>query len=101
MIGAVGDQPIPSVTGVAFSPGANGTITVVVRGSNFVNGATVRWNGQDYTPSAITPTQITVSLPAGAYRSAVVSVVNPSPGGGPSNEFIAGLFRMVIPYLAR
>ena len=69
---------------VAGGPG----FTLTLRGSNFGFGSTVLWNGQSRPISAVTRTELAASIPANdiaAAGAAVVTVFNPSPGGGTSN----------------
>lgn len=41
-----------------------GTFALTVNGSNFVNGAVVRWNGSNRTTGFVSSTQLTASIPA-------------------------------------
>jgi uncharacterized protein (TIGR03437 family) len=61
---------------------------LTVNGSNFVNGAVVRWNGADRQTMFVNGTQLTAAIPASDIASAgtaSVTVFNPAPGGGLSN----------------
>jgi hypothetical protein len=69
----------------ANSPG----FTLTVNGTNFVNGATVRWGGTNRTTTFISATQLTAAITSGdvaTARTVKVTVFNPTPGGGVSNE---------------
>jgi len=49
----------------------------------------VRWNGADRATTYVSPTQLTAVIPAtdvATAGSARVTVFNPPPGGGTSNE---------------
>jgi len=83
-------NPVPSITGInPTSVNAGGpTFTLTVNGSNFVSGATVRWNGSDRATTLNSATNLTASILANDIASAgaaSVTVNNPAPGGGPSN----------------
>ena len=84
-------NPIPTLT--ALVPGSTsaggGAFTLTVSGTNFVAGAVVQWNGATRTTTFVGSTQLTASISAGDIASggtAQVTVVNPNPGGGPSNS---------------
>ena len=68
---------------VAGGPG----FTLTVNGSNFVSGATVRWNGADRTPTTfVNETQLTAQIPATDIAAAgTASVTVGNPGGAASN----------------
>ncbi|MGQ9829606.1 MAG: IPT/TIG domain-containing protein, partial [Roseiflexus sp.] len=56
-------------------------------GANFVNGAVVRWNGNDRPTTVVSSTQLTATISAADVATAgtaSVTVVNPAPGGGAS-----------------
>jgi len=84
-------NPVPAVRQLAPSAAATGgsTFVVTVYGSNFVPGSVVRWNGTSRATSFVSATRLDVSVPAtnlAAAGTALVTVVNPSPGGGTSNS---------------
>lgn len=61
--------------------------TLTVNGSQFVAGAVVRVGGVDRVTTYVSPTQLTAVIPASdvlAVGQLVVTVFNPSPGGGTS-----------------
>ena len=63
------------------------TFTLTVTGTNFVQGATVRWAGANRTTTFVNGTTVTASIPASDLivpRYADITVVNPGPGGGAS-----------------
>jgi len=61
----------------------------VVNGRNFIRGSRVQWNGSARNTAFVSAIQLTVSISGAAIATAgtaTVTVVNPSPGGGPSNS---------------
>jgi len=67
------------------SPG----FTLTVNGSNFVSSSTVNWNGRPRATSFVSNTQLTAAILASDVESngtAYVTVTNPGPGGGVSNN---------------
>ena len=86
----VNPNATPAITGVVPASGTVGGagFTLTVGGSNFVNGAVVRWNGADRTTTFVSATSLTASIPGGDLATAgnaLVTVFNPAPGGGLSN----------------
>lgn len=83
-------NPVPSTTNISpvSAPAGGAGFTLTVNGSNFVNGASVRWNGASRTTTFVSSTQVTAAIPASdiaAAGTATVTVFNPAPGGGTSN----------------
>src|SRR5262245_4769984 len=67
--------------------GSNG-FTLALTGTNFANGAVVRWNGSARTTSFVSSSQLIAVIPSDDLATpgtASVVVVNPPPGGGTSN----------------
>ncbi len=92
VVGA-GQNPIPSIDwllpgGVdAGDPG----LTVAIHGANFVNGATVQWNGQPHSSTFVSSGELWVNLASDELLipgPVVVGVTNPGPGGGISNQVV-------------
>lgn len=90
-------NPAPSIGGLAPASATAGSpaFTMTVNGSNFVNGAVVRWNGSDRATTFISATQVTANVLSGdiaANGTANVQVFNPAPGGGlsPAAVFTIG-----------
>lgn len=84
------NNPVPSISGINPSSAEAGDpgFTLTVNGSNFVSGATVRWNGSDRTTTFGSATQVTASISASDIASAgaaSITVANPAPTGGASN----------------
>jgi hypothetical protein len=87
------NNPTPVITPplVPASTTAGGAaFTLTINGTSFVSGATVTFGTTTgLVPSALTATQIMVTIPATAIATAgtpAVTVTNPAPGGGPSNS---------------
>ena len=83
-------NPLPTLTSLdPISATAGGpTFTLTVNGTNFVDGSTVRWDGEARTTTFISSTRATATISAADIATAgmvQVTVVNPGPGGGPSN----------------
>ncbi len=83
-------NPVPTVTTTtpaSASVGGQG-FTMTVNGTNFVPGAAVQWNGNNRITTFISSTQMTAQIPSSDIATAgtaTIRVVNPGPGGGPSN----------------
>jgi hypothetical protein len=79
----------PTLTALSPSSAVAGgpDFTLTVNGSNFVSGATVRWNGADRTPTTfVNATQLTAQIPATDIAAAgTASVTVGNPGGAASN----------------
>jgi hypothetical protein len=88
--------PVPTIT--ALNPNAmkfgGPDFTMTVTGTNFVQSpgnpvnSVVMWNKNNLATTFVSSTQLTATVPAAMVASigtATVTVVNPSPGGGPSN----------------
>jgi alpha-D-ribose 1-methylphosphonate 5-triphosphate synthase subunit PhnH len=73
----------PSLTSISPNSATAGgpAFTLTVSGSNFVSGASVRWNGGNRTTTFMSADQLTAAIPASdiaAAGTAQVSVANPS-----------------------
>lgn len=82
-------NPPPAATSLspASATHGGGNIPITVSGTGFVPGSEVTWNGSTLAVAYISPTQLTVYVPASAIASAGtanVLVTNPTPGGGAS-----------------
>jgi predicted outer membrane repeat protein len=89
-VSAPSDNLVPAVTALLPASTAAGSsdFTLTVNGSGFVAGATVQWNGVDRPTTYIGQSELQASIPAALVAQpgmASVRVVNPAPGGGPSN----------------
>lgn len=83
-------NPLPQLSSISPATILQGGagFTLSVNGKDFVDGALVRWNGQNKPTTYVSATQLTALINEADIASAgliTVSVVNPTPGGGVSN----------------
>src|SRR5262249_35199837 len=88
--GGGGSNPVPALTGLTAAAGNAGgpAFTLSLAGSGFVPGSVVQWNGSARPTTYVSPTNVTAAISSAdiaAAGTATVTVVNPAPGGGPSN----------------
>lgn len=90
VVQAANQNPKPSVQFLnpqgAEAGGAAFTLSIF--GSNFVQGATVQWNGVNRATTFVNSGEVRISVTANDLLlpgTAVVAVINPTPGGGSSN----------------
>jgi 6-phosphogluconolactonase (cycloisomerase 2 family) len=103
-IGSAGENPIPTLTRVSsITTNANGTLTLTLLGNGFVSGAQMRWNGANRTTSFVSATQVKLTISAADFAGspAVISIANPAPGGGLSNELLFTVRRVYMPLVRR
>jgi hypothetical protein len=84
-------NPIPLISSLAPAAAVAGsdTFSLIVNGSNFVPASQIRWNLNIRATNFVSSTQLTAIISAAdiaAVGNVPVSVVNPPPGGGPSNS---------------
>lgn len=84
------NNPVPALTNIAPTTLTAGSaaFTLTVNGSNFVNGALVKWNSTNLSTTYVSATQLSASVPASLVATAgttSVTVFNPTPGGGTSS----------------
>jgi hypothetical protein len=85
--------PVPAVTALE-PPGVvagHPAFDLLVSGTGFVQGATVKWNGVDRVTTLVSATQVKAAITAADVASPVsvpVTVTNPAPGGGTSNALV-------------
>ena len=84
----VNPVPVPSAPtpGTVTHGAANFRLTL--KGTGFVPGSTVTWNGKTWPSSYVNSKQLTVYVPKAAVAkpgTAAIQVKNPTPGGGKSN----------------
>lgn len=84
-------NPAPTVSGLTPNTAAagSGAFTLTVTGTNFVPSAVVQWQGSARPTTFVNSTQLTAQISGGDLAnpgSALVTVVNPAPGGGQSNS---------------
>src|SRR5579862_9770299 len=84
-------NPVPQVSSPlepsAAVPGS-AAFTLKVTGAGFIGSSVVRWDQTALVTTFVTASQLTAEVPASAVATAgtaLVSVVNPTPGGGTSN----------------
>ena len=78
---------VPPVSPATAAPGS-GAFTLTVNGSGFAPVSVVQWKGSPRPTAYVSPTQLTAAISASdvaAAGTAVVTVVNPIPGGGTSD----------------
>jgi len=92
---AANEKPIPAVAGANLK-----LWTLTVRGSDFVPGAQIYLNGAPRATTFINTYELT-TLVTPADRGVAIVVVNPGPGGGPSNLLVAFLSRVFLPLVRR
>jgi nitrogen regulatory protein PII len=86
----VTDNPKPTIASlsVVSARAGAGERTVTVRGGNFTERATARWNGQNRKTTYVSPTEVRITLTSADLAKAgafAITVANPGPGGGVSN----------------
>ncbi|MGP8094599.1 MAG: IPT/TIG domain-containing protein [Candidatus Sulfotelmatobacter sp.] len=82
-------NPAPSLTSVNPNtvPAGSSATTIAATGSNFISSSTVLWNGSALATSYINSTTLNAQVPAAdlvTAKTATVTVMNPTPGGGTS-----------------
>jgi hypothetical protein len=84
-------NPVPLINNPlvpdATAPGGAG-FTLTVNGTGFVPSSVVDWNGTALATTFVSGSQLTATVPAGniaTASTALVTVLNPAPGGGKSN----------------
>jgi trimeric autotransporter adhesin len=86
--GTTNPVPVAQSLSPASATHGGGNFALTVKGSGFVPGSRVTWNGGTPTVAYVSSTQLTVYVPAAdiaAAGSATVVVTNPPPGGGTSS----------------
>jgi hypothetical protein len=83
-------NPIPALNEVnpQGAEAGSGQIIADIFGSNFLPASKLRWNGADRVTTYIGPNYLQVMISAADMAqpgTAVITVVNPTPGGGSSN----------------
>lgn len=100
-------NPVPAI--VSLSPNSanagGAAFTLAITGENFLSTSTVQWNGSARGATFSSGTQLQVQITAADIAnsgSALVSVANPSPGGGNSGsaEFAINATSNPVPSLA-
>jgi uncharacterized protein (TIGR03437 family) len=85
------NNPAPVLT--ALDPGGalagGAAFTLKINGTGFVTGSQVKFNGADRATTFVSATQLTIAVTAAEIAntgSITIAVVNPTPGGGTSNQ---------------
>ena len=89
--GAIPNNPVPSVASVTPASALAGgeSFRLVLSGGGFAPGAVLRWNGAARPTTRHSSTMLSAVIDRAdiaAVGSARVSVLNPTPGGGPSAD---------------
>ena len=84
-------NPIPTISSLSPNSAAAGSaaFTLTIIGTNFVAGALVNFGGAAPSTTFVNSTQLTVAISAatiGIAGTVGVTVINPAPGGGTSND---------------
>jgi hypothetical protein len=102
------NNPLPTLTSLDPAQVLAGrkNLVLVVRGAGFAAGATVRWNGLDLATTYVNATTLTATVPDGYVASggtALITVRNPSPGGGVSTglSFQIVTYGLYLPHINR
>lgn len=84
-------NPTPLLAPQSLNPGSaivgSAAFTLTVTGSNFVSCSTVQWNGNARATTFVSSTSLQAAITAAdiaTAATAMVTVVNPAPGGGTS-----------------
>lgn len=85
------NNPAPTLTSLnpATAIAGGAAFTLTVNGTGFVAGTVVKFNGAERAATIVNGTQLTLAITAGDIAnagSAKLSVFNPTPAGGTSNE---------------
>ncbi len=87
-------NPLPTTTSISPSSKNIGdtSFSMIINGTNFINGSVVNFNGSPRTTAYSSSTQLTATILTSdmsvATSSALITVTNPAPGGGVSNAQI-------------
>ncbi len=86
-----GPNPTPVIASISPNPVAAGgaAFTLAVNGTGFIGTSRIRWNGVERATVLAGPTQLTAQVTAAEIANpgaARITVINPTPGGGVSNE---------------
>jgi uncharacterized repeat protein (TIGR01451 family) len=108
---AISWNRVPIITSLSPTTATVGgpAFTLLVTGTDFVNGSTVHWNGAERTTALLSGTLLSATITAGdlaASGQISVTVVNPAPGGGPSNALfftvvIRPAYKLYLPLVTR
>jgi hypothetical protein len=102
-IGAVGDNPVPALASATLTRGSDGSLRLMLNGSGFVGGATVQWNGANRPTTFVNATRLTLGLSGTDLlrTPSVLTVMNPGPGGGTSNDLVFSVRKAFMPLIRK
>jgi 6-phosphogluconolactonase (cycloisomerase 2 family) len=103
-VGAAGENPQPVLTHVVgITSITNGTLTLTLTGSGFIAGSQARWKGANRTTTFVSATQVRITISSADFAAspALISVANPAPGGGTSNELLYTNRHLYVPLVRR
>jgi hypothetical protein len=88
--GGSNPNPVPAVSSISPSSATAGgvALNVTVTGTNFVSGSQAQWNSVALTTTYQSATSLSVQVPSADLTTAgtaMMTVVNPTPGGGASS----------------
>jgi 6-phosphogluconolactonase (cycloisomerase 2 family) len=98
----VSDNPVPTISALlpgGIAAGGGVDVTITVEGINFISISKVHWNSLERSTVYLNGSTLQVTIPGAelsAVGTAVVTVVNPTPGGGTSNP---ASFTILQPWL--
>jgi 6-phosphogluconolactonase (cycloisomerase 2 family) len=83
-------NPVPAITEISPNgvQAGSAAFTLEVYGTGFIASSKVQWNGVEHPTTFVNATHVQASISAADVHAAGlagVTVVNPAPGGGPSN----------------
>jgi hypothetical protein len=87
----VPNNPVPATSSLSptSTTAGSGSFTLTVNGSGFIAASQVRWNGANRTTTFVSSTQIRAAITSSDVSTsgtALVTVFNPTPGGGTSGS---------------
>lgn len=91
-------NPVPQLHAVSAREAGN-LLEVAVSGSNFVNGASLKLDGNTFRATVISATELRATLPSGAAQADFITatVANPAPGEASSESITFALVRSARP----
>ena len=90
------ENPVPGITGIDPQSATAGLaeLTLTVEGNDFVSRSTVLWNGTTRPTTYVSKTRLTATIDQTALAAPgakLITVNNPTPGGGTSNALTFSL----------
>lgn len=86
------ENPTPVLTTISptYKTFGDAGFTLTLTGTSFISGSVVRWNGNDRATTYVSSTKLTAEILASDLSNtgfAKITIYNPGPGGGTTNEF--------------